>query len=137
MKNKKYILIGGLVVLIIAIVAIVLCVVLKDDKKKEEPKAPEKTDMKYEINETEFETLKVTNIELESFETDSILRLTIKNNSDLAYEAGNLNFKLLNGTRTIEEVSSFITGIEAHSEVEVEIILNGVYGEVTDVIISK
>ena len=93
--------------------------------------------MKYEINETEFETLKVTNIELESFETDSILRLTIKNDSDVVYEAGYLNFKLLNGTRTIEEVSSFITGIEAHSEVEVEIILNGVYGEVTDVIISK
>ena len=137
MKSKKYILIGGLVVLIIAIVAIVLCVVLKDDKKKEEPKAPVKTDMKYEINETEFETLKVTNIELESFETDSILRLTIKNDSDVVYEAGNLNFKLLNGTRTIEEVSSFITGIEAHSEVEVEIILNGVYGEITDVIISK
>ena len=139
MKNKK-ILLGGLVVLFFIIVGILLFIGLSKSDKKETKKPIEKpnnnVDVKYEIDDVTFENLRVTNIEFENFSTDSVLRLTLENNSENVFSEGILNFRLLNGNKEVTIVSSFTSAIEPYGVVELEMVLNDVY-TVTDIEITK
>lgn len=139
MKNKKFLL-GGLVILFFIIVGILLFIGLSKDDKKE-TKEPEENlntnvDVKYEIEDVSFESLNVTNIEFENFSTDSILRLTLENNSENVFPEGILNFRLLNDKKEVTIVSSYASAIEPYGSVELEIVLNDIY-TVTDIEVTK
>lgn len=136
-KYKNIILVAGIVLVAVAL-TITLCLVLKKDKKETKKEEPTKTLVKkYKIDDINYENLTITNIGVETYEDYSVLSLTIKNNSDVAYNEGIMSFKVSADEVLIDDVTSYVSTIEPHDFVEVEIVLNDAYDNINSVQINQ
>lgn len=136
-KYKNIILVAGIVLVAVAL-TITLCLVFKKDKKEIKKEEPTKTPVqKYKIDDIDYENLTITNIGVETYEDYSVLSLTIKNNSDVAYNEGIMSFKVSADEVLIDDVTSYVSTIEPHDFVEVEIVLNDAYDNINSVQINQ
>lgn len=136
-KYKNIILVAGIVLVAVAL-TITLCLVFKKDKKETKKEEPTKTPVqKYKIDDINYENLTITNIGVETYEDYSVLSLTIKNNSDVAYNEGIMSFKVSADEVLIDDVTSYVSTIEPHDFVEVEIVLNDAYDNINSVQINQ
>ena len=109
-------------------------------KTKEENKDENKdiiVEKTYELEDVKYDTLDVYNITFETRESESVLRFLIKNNSEEDYPEGMINLDVMNGEEVLGNATTYITGIEAFGEISVEIVMNEVYSNVTDIKVNE
>ena len=138
MNNKTKIIIG----VVVAVVVICLIVLLipknkKKDNKKEEEETKVVVDATYDLEDIEYETLAISEIELEVRQSESVLRFVITNNGEEVYPEGMMSFDIYDSENKIGKAETFVTEIAAHDEVAVEIVLNEAYSKVTDIKVSN
>ena len=134
MNNKTKIIIG--VVVAVVVIGLIIVLIPKNKKKsnqKEEEETKVVVDATYDLEDIEYETLAISEIELEVRQSESVLRFVITNNGEEAYPEGMMAFDIYDEAEVLGKAETFVTEIAAHDEVAVEIVLNSAYSKVTDI----
>ena len=139
MKNKNLIT-GILIAVIVIILALIVFLVVKGndkDKKDAKDKKDTKAETKYELDDEVYGTITISNIKIETLEKETVVNFTVKNNGTEAYPEGMRVFSIEVENNRIEDVSSYLSTIEAGAELDVEIIINGVHKKIDKITIKE
>ncbi|MBR3523917.1 MAG: hypothetical protein IKN87_04495 [Bacilli bacterium] len=139
MKNKNMIT-GILIAVIVIILALIVFLVVKGndkDKKDSKDKKDTKTETKYELDDEVYGTITISNIKIETLEKETIVNFTVKNTGTEVYPEGMRVFSIEVENDSIEDVSSYLSSIEANGELDVEIIINGVHKKIDKISIKE
>ena len=139
MKNKNMIT-GILIAVIVIILALIVFLVVKGndkDKKDSKDKKDTKTETKYELDDEVYGTITISNIKIETLEKETIVNFTVKNTGTEVYPEGMRVFSIEVENDSIEDVSSYLSSIEANGELDVEIIINGVHKKIDKITIKE
>ena len=139
MKNKNLIT-GILIAVIVIILALIVFLVVKGndkDKKDAKDKKDTKAEAKYELDDEVYGTITISNIKIETLEKETIVNFTVKNTGTETYPEGMRVFSIEVENDSIEDVSSYLSTIEAGGELDVEIIINGVHKKIDKITIKE
>lgn len=136
-KKSKRILI---IVLILIMLIIAIIAIIKSRKKETPPDTTEPKMVGTQLEDTTYEEMKVTNIELQYLEenNETMVTMLIVNNTERDVEKEHLIATLLNSEgRQLKTTRTYIESLPKGKEYSISIVLKGNLNETTNILLKK